>query len=367
MLLNRAFAMLNHTILRVRVPFSGTRLPSQPKPILIATAVTDVAATSSSTKPNISELAKMAQVRISEQEAADWAPKINSVLGWFGQLQSVDVEGVDPVIHAYSEGNRLRPDEASHNSARTQLIFQAPQMENMYVRVPKTAGGEGQRGDAVGAALAKVAASATPVAADATVASRMAAAAAIPVTAVGSSSEPGAHKEAVHALDIRVGRIVSCERHPDAESLYVEKIDVGEPEPRTIVSGLVKYVPLEAMQDRLVVVICNLKPRNMRGIKSFGMLLAASDEPHVLVEPLVPPPGARPGERVWFGEDAQQPAAADAKVVDRKKYWEAVQPLLRTNGDCVATLAMGPGGKAVGMNTSSGPIRSASLTGARIA
>ncbi len=46
-----------------------------------------------------------------------------------------------------------------------------------------------------------------------------------------------------------MGRIVSCERHPDADSLYVEQIDVGEAEgPRTIVSGLVKYVPLEEMQ-----------------------------------------------------------------------------------------------------------------------
>ena len=52
----------------------------------------------------------------------------------------------------------------------------------------------------------------------------------------------------ISSLDIRVGRIVKCERHPDAESLYVEQIDVGEPEPRTIVSGLVKYVPLEQMQ-----------------------------------------------------------------------------------------------------------------------
>ena len=52
----------------------------------------------------------------------------------------------------------------------------------------------------------------------------------------------------ISSLDIRVGRIVKCERHPDAESLYVEQIDVGETEPRTIVSGLVKYVPLEQMQ-----------------------------------------------------------------------------------------------------------------------
>lgn len=89
-------------------------------------------------------------------------------------------------------------------------------------------------------------------------------------------------------------------------SLYVEKIDVGEAEPRTIVSGLVKYVALEDMQQRPVLVLCNLKPRNMRGIKSFGMVLAASNEEHTLVEPLTPPAGAQPGERVWFGEQKEQ-------------------------------------------------------------
>ncbi len=44
----------------------------------------------------------------------------------------------------------------------------------------------------------------------------------------------------------------------------MEKIDIGEPEPRTIVSGLVKYVPLDQMQGRMVVIVANLKPRNMR-------------------------------------------------------------------------------------------------------
>ena len=53
----------------------------------------------------------------------------------------------------------------------------------------------------------------------------------------------------VTKMDIRVGRIVICEKHPDADALYVEQIDIGEAEgPRTIVSGLVKYVPLEQMQ-----------------------------------------------------------------------------------------------------------------------
>lgn len=69
---------------------------------------------------------------------------------------------------------------------------------------------------------------------------------------------------------------ISCWQHPDADSLYVEKIDVGEPEPRTVVSGLVQFVPKEELQDRLVVVLCNLKPQKMRGVDSQGMLLCAS-------------------------------------------------------------------------------------------
>jgi hypothetical protein len=61
------------------------------------------------------------------------------------------------------------------------------------------------------------------------------------------------------------------------------QIDVGEPEPRSIISGLVKFVPLDAMIGRMVVVVCNLKPRNMRGIKSAGMVLAASNAVRVFL------------------------------------------------------------------------------------
>lgn len=50
-----------------------------------------------------------------------------------------------------------------------------------------------------------------------------------------------------------------------------------------------------------MVVLANLKPRNMRGIKSYGMLMAASDASHENVELLVPPEGSLPGQRIWFG------------------------------------------------------------------
>jgi methionyl-tRNA synthetase len=53
-------------------------------------------------------------------------------------------------------------------------------------------------------------------------------------------------------LDIRVGLIKKVEKHPSAESLYVEEIDVGEEQTRTVVSGLVKYIPVDEMQVRLL-------------------------------------------------------------------------------------------------------------------
>lgn len=73
-------------------------------------------------------------------------------------------------------------------------------------------------------------------------------------------------------LDFRVGKIIEVSKHPDADSLYLEKIDCGEPQPRTVVSGLVKFVPIEEMKDRMVVVMCNLKPAKMRGVTSEAMV-----------------------------------------------------------------------------------------------
>lgn len=49
----------------------------------------------------------------------------------------------------------------------------------------------------------------------------------------------------VSRLDLRIGRIVTARKHPDADTLYVEEVDVGEAALRTVVSGLVKHVPLE--------------------------------------------------------------------------------------------------------------------------
>ncbi|KAF9605246.1 hypothetical protein IFM89_015138 [Coptis chinensis] len=56
----------------------------------------------------------------------------------------------------------------------------------------------------------------------------------------------------ITTLDICVGIITDVTKHPDVDSLYVQEIDVAEETPRTVVSSLVKYIPLEEMQVELV-------------------------------------------------------------------------------------------------------------------
>ncbi|KAL9296089.1 hypothetical protein ACSQ67_021985 [Phaseolus vulgaris] len=133
------------------------------------------------------------------------------------------------------------------------------------------------------------------------------------VTGNASGEAESSIKDAAGLLDIRVGRILRAWKHDEADSLYVEEVDIGEPEPRIICSGLVKYIPIEHLQGKKVIVLSNLKPRNMRGVKSCGMLMAASDAKHENVELLFPPDEATPGERIWFGSEDEkdnQPAAA---------------------------------------------------------
>jgi len=78
-------------------------------------------------------------------------------------------------------------------------------------------------------------------------------------------------------LDIRVGQILSCKKHPDADKLLISQIKVGS-RIHNIVSGVAKYYTPEQMVGKKVAVITNLKPVKLRGELSEGMILAASDE-----------------------------------------------------------------------------------------
>ncbi|RAL14946.1 putative cofactor for methionyl- and glutamyl-tRNA synthetases [Aspergillus homomorphus CBS 101889] len=146
-------------------------------------------------------------------------------------------------------------------------------------------------------------------------------------------------------IDLRVGHILRAINHPNADSLFVSTIDCGDAPGtentsldeatgktvRTVCSGLNGLVPLEEMQGRKIVAVCNLKPVTMRGIKSVAMVLAASprvaegEDSHAGPVELVSPPADAPaGERVTFeGWSEGEPE----KVLNpKKKVWETFQP-----------------------------------------
>mmetsp|Transcript_17380 Transcript_17380/g.70502 ORF Transcript_17380/g.70502 Transcript_17380/m.70502 type:complete len:292 (-) Transcript_17380:267-1142(-) len=134
-------------------------------------------------------------------------------------------------------------------------------------------------------------------------------------------------------LEIRAGTVVECKKHPEADTLYVETIDVGEPEPRTIVSGLVKFMSEEELTGRKVVVLCNLKPRAMRGITSHGMLLCASNDDHSEVDPLSPPEECGNGELITFDGHKSAPIDPGNRAT---KAFDRVADDLSTNEDGIA-------------------------------
>jgi methionyl-tRNA synthetase len=69
----------------------------------------------------------------------------------------------------------------------------------------------------------------------------------------GKKNKSAAEKDiTITRLDIRVGVIKKVEKHPDADSLYIEEIDVGEEQTRTVVSGLVNYISVDELQVTLL-------------------------------------------------------------------------------------------------------------------
>ncbi|KAJ3027529.1 UNVERIFIED_CONTAM: Aminoacyl tRNA synthase complex-interacting multifunctional protein 1 [Siphonaria sp. JEL0065] len=166
-------------------------------------------------------------------------------------------------------------------------------------------------------------------------------------------------------LDLRVGYITSVKRHPDAESLYVEEIEVGEEKPRTVVSGLVKYMKEEDLLNRKVVLLCNLKPAKMRGIESQAMVLAATSVDGAIVELLDAPADSKAGDRCWFDSFR----GTDFSLLNaKKKTWETVQPRLKTNAFKQAVYSVSEAGVTFSnvLRTEAGEITVKSVAGASI-
>jgi len=78
-------------------------------------------------------------------------------------------------------------------------------------------------------------------------------------------------------LEFMIAQIKEVKEHPNADRLYVMKVDTGGEE-RQVVAGIrAAYTP-EELVGRRVVIVANLEPATIRGEESQGMILAASDE-----------------------------------------------------------------------------------------
>lgn len=96
-------------------------------------------------------------------------------------------------------------------------------------------------------------------------------------------------------LDLRVATVKAVEPHPNADRLFVLKIDLGTEE-RQLVAGIRAHYTPEALIGKQIVVVANLQPAVLRGVESQGMLLAASDGERVAV--LSPEQPVSPGSKV---------------------------------------------------------------------
>ncbi|XXG85994.1 hypothetical protein AAC387_Pa11g0988 [Persea americana] len=153
----------------------------------------------------------------------------------------------------------------------------------------------------------------------------------------------------VSLLNIQVGVIRKAWKHPSADSLLVEEIDLGNGNVRQVVSGLAKYCTPEEMTNRHVVLITNVKPGKLRDVMSAGLVLCASNQDHTVVEPLLPPEAATIGECISFSGHEGKP---EDVLNPKKKQLEKITPHLYTDGSGIATY------KGIPFMTSAGPCRS---------
>ncbi|CBZ50139.1 tRNAbinding domain containing protein, related [Neospora caninum Liverpool] len=183
----------------------------------------------------------------------------------------------------------------------------------------------------------------------------------------GSSSNGGAAAadssrpvEDVTRLRMVVGQVKKVWRHPEADKLYCEEVDIGESgQVRMIASGLVPYMKPEELEGQKVVVLANMKPKNLRGFASHGMLICATSKDHSKCELMRPPPDTPIGEQLTF-EGLQGEPDPVMNTKEGKYPFAAVQPHFYTDENRVGMY------KTHRFMTKQGPVFCDSIVGGTI-
>jgi methionyl-tRNA synthetase len=107
-------------------------------------------------------------------------------------------------------------------------------------------------------------------------------------------------------LDLRVAKVIGVKDHPNADTLYMLHLDLGKLGKRVIVAGMKQHYSKEEINGKKIIIVTNLKPAVIRGIKSNGMLLAAEDSKGTCS--LLDPGDSSPGSDVLIEGVTQEPA-----------------------------------------------------------
>lgn len=148
-------------------------------------------------------------------------------------------------------------------------------------------------------------------------------------------------------VDFRIGKIVNIRKHENADKLFVSQIQIEKPPIPTageekplfgktvqVCSGLVGLVPMSELLNSCVVLVMNLKPSKMRGVKSQAMLLAAEretpdKEPGFEVEVVRPPKNGEIGQVLEFKGFERDQSVMPKRLKGKK--WLEIDEFLKTN------------------------------------
>jgi len=167
---------------------------------------------------------------------------------------------------------------------------------------------------------------------------------------------------AIARVELLVGKIIEIKDHPGGDKMYVEMIDIGRDKPRQIISGIREHFDKKDLLNTKLIVVTNLKPRPMKGVTSYGMILAASNDDHSYLEIVRPPDDSIVGERITLENMDVNEYKPDNEIKPNKKNspWAKIKNLLKTNDNMEACF---DGNRFM---TSKGPLTVKSLKNAQL-
>ena len=88
-------------------------------------------------RETVKRVARLARIRVSEEEAAALEGELSGILGWVEQLAEVDVTGVEPMTSVTPMRMKKRADEVTDGGRAADVLANAPAVQDHYFVVPK--------------------------------------------------------------------------------------------------------------------------------------------------------------------------------------------------------------------------------------